>query len=754
MSIDFRRGLLLAGAPILIAQPAGAAESPTDGAEPAAILVTATKKAGGEDPQTIPIAVNLFDGPALDALKLRDLQSLTHAVPGVSLDPVGTFRGVANWSIRGLGINSSIASIDPSVGTIVDGVYLGINPGAAFDLFDVASVEVLRGPQGTLFGRNVTGGAVLVNTADPSDHWQMVAKIAGDGPVDAGRGGMTMRGQATLSGPIIEGAAFRLGAYHSSDGGYFRNGFNGGHLGKAETTILRSGLSFGSADRLRVVAKAEYLDTRGDGATGQNHGLFARDSFDVSLDNEGRIAARSGFLTLRADQALDTGVVTNIFGWRQYRQTTDNDIDSTPDFLFHSATGLAQEQWSNELRYAGTVGRLDVTLGGYIFHQSVAYEEDRKIPPNPLFYGGGRQMHDVRGLFLSGSYDLSPTVTLDAGLRYSHEKKRADVTFVRPRPACSVVAKTCPTTGTNPSVPGEANGFTDRRSVDNWSPRIALSYRAGPATLAYASWSRAYRAGGYNLRITQPAAFLQVAAAGTPAFGDERVDSFEIGLKHQSADGRATINLAAYRSDVDDMQREISLSSASSGLAQSVYNTADARIWGAEAEARLALASRLALTLNLGYIDAGYRRVFFDISGDNQVDGTDLALALPRVPKWTWGGGVTHELPLGGPAALVTRIAFQHRGRYAYTDNNFGWVNASDTLDADLTWRLPVEGFSISVYGRNLLDAVQFGGDTQIPFGGPLSDGDNRPFDPYPAAGTFSPLVKGRLLGVEVTVAL
>ena len=134
------------------------------------------------------------------------------------------------------------------------------------------------------------------------------------------------------------------------------------------------------------------------------------------------------------------------------------------------------------------------------------------------------------------------------------------------------------------------------------------------------------------------------------------------------------------------------------------------------------------------------------------VGAADYALALPRVPKWTWGGSLTHELPLGAVSSLVSRVSYQRRSRYAYTDKNFGWVGASDWLDADLTWNLPVKGISLSVYGRNLLDEVQFGGDTQIPFGaGAFSDGNNRPFDPRPAAGTFSPLYKGRGVGVEAT---
>ncbi len=759
-----RASLLLAGASLMtglmfampaLAQTSDQSETAIDQIN-APIVVTATKKVDAENIQGVPLAITAFNANTLEALKVRDIQSLSYSSPGVSLDQVGTARGTANFSIRGLGINSSIPSIDPTVGTFVDGVYLGINSGVVFDLFDLASVEILRGPQGILFGRNTTGGAVLVNTGDPTPEWHVKLRGSGDGPVDSGRGGANMTLQGVVSGPISDAVAIKLGVYHNSDGGYFKNLFNNADFGKAETTILRGGVSV-KLGALKLVGKGEYFDSHGDGAIAQNHGLFARDSFKLSLDNPGYYRARAHFATLRADYDLGQGKITNIFGYRYYRQATDNDIDSTPSFLFHSVTGLKQHQISDELRYAGTFGPVQLTTGGYYFHQNVAYSEDRKIPPSsPLtFYGGGRQAHTVTGLFAAADITILPALTLNTGLRWSNEVKDAQVTYVRPRVACSVIAGTCPFTGKNSLIPAENNGFANRRSWSSFAPKLGLTYLVGPEALAYASWTRGFRSGGYNFRITAPVAFEAIAnAQGSPAFDQEKVDTYELGLKLQTADRRGTLNLAAYRTQVKNMQREINVSSPGAGVAQSIYNTADARIQGGEAEARFAVSPHLLLTGNVGYIDAHYTRVFLDISGDGVVNATDLALALPRVPKWTWGLGVVHQLNLGGVSNIVTRVNFQHRDSYAYTDSNFGYVDGSNELEANLTWNLPVKGFSLSIYGKNLLDQVQFGGDTQIPFGtGAFSDGNNRPFDPRPAAGTFSPLAKGRVVGAEVAIA-
>ena len=721
-----------------------------------AITVTASKKARGELLEDVPVAITAFNGPALADMQFRDLQSLSYRVPGVSLDPVGTFRGVANFSIRGLGINSSIPSIDASVGTVIDGVYVASNFGLVLDQFDLASVEVLRGPQGVLFGRNTTGGAVLVNTNDPSFSWEGHMRLSGEGPPDGGRGLPRGTAQFVVSGPIVaDRVAIRLAAYRESDGGYFRNRLTGGSLGKGETIVLRGGLKALVTDRLTLVAKGEYLRLAGQGAPGQNHGLFARDSFDLSLDNPGSIRGTSRFATVRLDWQVGPGTLTNIAGWRRYDHRTSNDIDSTPQVLFNSNTGLDQEQWSDELRWAGTIGTVDLTAGGYLFRQHIAYAEDRALPAVTAagFYGGGTQDHHVQGLFTQVDWRVTSALTLTGGLSYSHESKSAAITYVRTRPACDVIAKTCPVEGTNPSIPGEPNGIRDRRDWSNLSPKLQVSYRMAPHGLIYAGWTRGVRSGGYNLRITQPAAFEQIAAAqGTAAFAPERVGSYEAGLKLRSADGARTLNLAVYDMKVAGIQREISVPSATSGLAQYIYNTADAHIRGAEVEASFAPVAPLRLTANFGYIDANYVRVFYDIDGNGAVDAGDRSLELPRAPKWTVGGGAAWTQPLSGNVTLVVRADYAHRSRYAYTDNNWGYNAASDMLDASVSWKLSNPAVTVTVYGRNLLDVVQFGGDTQIPYGGPLSDGNNRPFDPRPAGGTFSPIFKGRIIGADLTL--
>ena len=727
------------------------------------ILVTGTKTKDAENVQDVPLAVTAFNASTLEAFKIRNIAGLSFQAPSVSLDDVGTTRGAANFTIRGVGINSSIPSIDPTVGVFVDGVYLGINGGVVFDLFDLDSVEVLRGPQGVLFGRNVTGGAVVINTGNPTEDFRGKFRAAVDGPaLDGGRGGANYTVSGVISGPIVEDVLlFKVGAYYNKDEGYFRNlasltnpNIPENH-GQAETKILRGALE-ARLGGLTLLGKLDYFESDGDGPSAQNRAFFDRNSFDFAIDEPGFYANEIWTGSLTATLDIGPGTLTNVFGWRQYDATTRGDIDATPLFLFHSSTETAQEQFSNELRYAMSFDSLDLTLGGFWFDQDLAYTENRELrrdlPVNlrpPVFYGGGSQNHEVIGVFANAQWEFIDNLSLIAGIRWNQETKDAAVTYVLPRAQCSFVSgPPCPT-GTTPFNPAtETNGFTDRVRFRNLSPKLGLQYEFGDSQV-YGHWSRGYRSGGYNFRITNVAVFNRAfAATGNLFFDEEKVDNYEIGGKFQTADGSFTLNAAAYITKVGNMQREVNLADPGAGVVQNILNTADATITGFEAEARMRVSDSLAFTANIGIIDAEYDEVLFDISGDGVINDTDLALSLPRVPPITVGAGLIHELDLGS-SNILTRINYQYRDEAAYTDDNLGWLNALSNLEANVTWNTPIDGLSLSVYGRNLLDEVQEGGDTQVPFAGPNSTGVRRPFAPNPTAGTFSPLMRGRNVGIE-----
>ncbi|HYD71712.1 MAG TPA: TonB-dependent receptor plug domain-containing protein, partial [Candidatus Binatia bacterium] len=360
-----------------------------DGAVGAAeeeVIVTALKH-GERNVQDVPVAVTAFGEAQLEALNYRDLQSLTYVMPNVQLEDIGTARGVANFSIRGVGINSSIPSIDPTVGVFVDGMYLGINAGVLSDNFDLAGIEVLRGPQGVLFGRNVTGGAVIIRTAAPSDEFEVSGGLAYEG----GGSAPNYIADLAVNVPLMPGVlAARFSTYYNEDEGWFENLHDGSDFGGGEQSIYRGAIRLTPNNDLELLLRVEQGSGDGDGPAAQNHGLYSRDSFDFSVNNRGYGSGdwEQAIFETNWDVGFGDGTITNILGWRQYEGLSSGDIDATGATMapltaavngtaFHSRAVNEQEQWSNELRYAGTFGPVDIVAGHYMFEQELFYIEER-----------------------------------------------------------------------------------------------------------------------------------------------------------------------------------------------------------------------------------------------------------------------------------------------------------------------------------------------------------------------------------------
>ena len=485
------------------------------------IVVTATKKGYGESVQNVPIAVTAFGEAQLDAKFVQNLQSLSYDVPNVQLDGVGTAPGYANFTIRGLGINSTIPSIDPTVGVFVDGIYLGINAGVVLDNFDLEGVEVLRGPQGLLFGRNVTGGAVVMRTTRPSFSFRANAKASIETGLKKTASGM-------VTGPLIDDIlAAKLAVYYSKDDGWFRNRFDGRSFGKSRDIIVRPALSFKGGDNFRMDLRYEHGDVDGDGAPVQSHAVFPRDTFGLSIDSPGFYKAvwNQAIVETNIDVGFGEGVITNISGYRQFQSRTVTDIDGTPQSFFNGYFNINQKQLSNELRYAGKFGAIELTTGLYYFTQDLRYAERRNLFANTrIVSGGGSQDQTTWGVFASVDWHLTDTLTLNLGGRYSWERKAVQIATLRAN-GCDIDTLIC------------ATNFVDSDNWKSFTPKVGLQWKPDSQTQVYALYTRGFRSGGYNLRNTD---------AGVPPgpFDQEMQDSFEIGTKKKF--GRSRLNLASF----------------------------------------------------------------------------------------------------------------------------------------------------------------------------------------------------------------
>ncbi len=733
---------------LVVAGTAGTVQAQSSGSTSAMleeIVVTARKRE--ENIQDVPLSINAFGADQIEALKVRDLTNLSVSMPNVAMDDLGTTRGTANFSVRGLGINSSIPSIDPTVGVFIEGIYMGVNNGILFDTFDLESIQVLRGPQGILFGRNVTGGAVLLNTRRPGDEFEFRARAAVE---DGGDGGLSKYLMGSIGGPIGDTLAAKVTAYYNDDDGWFENQFDGSDHGAIEQTMIRPVVVWTPTDSLELVFRYEWAETEGDGAAAQTHtngsgvpGAFVnfdRDSHDFSIDEPGFQDTETDLASIELNWDIGEGTLTNIFGYRNYSASGVVDVDAQPVWLFHAPSWLEAEQYSNELRYAFTVAdRAAITTGLYYFQNDMEYHERRDllgiatggVAPAASFDGGG--LYDVKTYAAFGAvdFDLTENWILTAGLRYTYEEKDVQIASLSAN-----IGLPCNIVEPGPGEPVCPFDFEDDDNWDSWSPKIGATYLVTDDARIYAHWTRGFRSGGYNLRNTS------FDPRDTPGpFDQEQVDNYEIGFKSEF--GRGRLNGALFYNEITDMQREINLPGPI-GVIQLVRNTADATILGIELDGTFSLTDNLLATASVGWIDAEYDKVKFDLNGDGVIDGQDKKLDLPRAAELTYSVGLLHDLTLGSWGIMSSRISYSYRDDSFYTDNNLGFLLEQERLDAGIDLAVNDGRWVFSLYGRNLTDEVLHGGDTQLP----------DTISGVTTGGTFSPLAKGRTYGLEVTFNL
>ena len=700
---------------LLLACPAAPGSVP-DAGPLEVVVTTATKKGEAQAAQDVATAVSVLTTEYLLARRVTDIEDLSYALPNVALDGIGTGKGIANFSIRGLGVAGSIPSIDPTVGVFVDGVYLGMNYGVIVDMLDLEAVEVLRGPQGLLFGRNVTGGAVLLRSRRPTGAFSGNAAVR----VETG---LDRRLTGSIENAFADGriaARFSVGA--RDDSGWFHNAApGGGGVGAERARVLRPVLTWTPSDALEVTVIYERGTSDGDGPATQNRRRFA--GFDFAIDEPGFSVVDWQHVIVEANRRVmpGSGQVTNVFGWRAVGHESLADIDSTAEPIFHLLAFTEQEQVSNELRYTGWFrGWWQTTLGVYVFAQDIRYREQRALRRAWGVPFGGDQEHWTAGAFWSNEFEFAEGWILNVGGRYTLERKDVEVATAG-NAACVVAA--------GAGIAGTRCRF-DFRDGDTWrnvTPKVGLQRWLRPGVQFYGHYTRGFRSGGYNLRNTSP------AAAPGP-FDEEEQDAFEVGFKAAVADGRGRLSLAVFHTTVNDLQRQVTRADATAGAFQVTANTADATIRGLEADMVLTLSESVRVEAFLGLADGRYDRVRHDLDGDGSTVG-DERLALPRLAPLTYGLGVRYGRDLGGLGRLTARLDVAHRDDSEITDDNRGILDGGELVAASLELA-PSSAFSLTLYGRNLLDTVFRRSDFDL---AGLVD------------STYSPLKEGRVVGLAIT---
>lgn len=677
------------------------------------IIVTANKRASASTVYDTPIAVSAFGDQQLQDAHVNSLSDLTVMIPNVVLNGTAVVPGLNNFAVRGMGVYSSIPSTTPTVGVFVDEVYSGANAGTVLaNTFDLEGIEVLRGPQGLLFGRNVTAGAVLVRTTEPKKQLYIRAQAGVES-------GPSYNFSSTVSGPLNADGSLsaKIAAFYNHDRGYFTNlGDNNRHFGKSTTGIGRIALAWEPTENLRTILRFEDGSLRSDGPAGQDHARFSTKSLDFAIDETGynNIDWQNLTSDTRIDLAFGNGQIANIAGWRKVSARSLTDVDATTLRNFHVGQFVRQEQFSNELRYSGTFGAITATIGGFFYTDTLRYVETRDLALGTVFrIGGGEQDSTTWAIFSNFDIALPAHFTLNLGARYSTEDKDASVRALAANSPCAVVTNRC--TSFNFSGSADWSAFT---------PKVGLQWNPVEDTHVYAYWTKGYRSGGFNLRQTNPLA--------PPGPYDQEVENtYEAGWKQYFLDRRAQFAVAAFRNVFKGLQRDVLFTDPLLGAVQTTFNTADVTITGVELEASIRPVEGLTIQGNVGYLDSKIDRLLKALSPTGIITPDQLKLELPFLAKWSYGAAISFE-----SNGVSARLAYQHIDRSFSEDLNNRPLNPVNNVDANLSYTFPGTGLTASAYAKNLLDKTTFGLNTLLPF---------RPNQ------TFAPLNKGRILGFQLS---
>ncbi len=643
------------------------------------VIVTARRRE--ESAQKVPIAISVIGGETLERTGTYNVQRLTQAQPTVQLYTTNPRNTAAN--IRGLGVPFGLTNdgIEQGVGIYIDQVYNGRIAAATLDFLDVERVEVLRGPQGTLYGKNTTAGAINITTRAPSFDLE--------GRFEASVGNLDfVQAKGSISGPIVDDKlAIRLAASKTSRRGTIYNVTSREWVNGQDNIGLRGQLLWRATESLDLNLTADfnrqdpeccaqiYVRT---GATQRplnrqfaalaaafGYAPPSTNAFDrlTDLDSDLRARQSLGGVSLRAELDLPSGTFSSITAWRFWDWLPSNDRDFTGLPITPKVNNPSkQRQWTQEFRYSGSGGRIDYTLGLFGFHQTIATQgiqvqgpaasrfllNPGNVPPgasgcatpttaacNPAVLDGLTSSNDIDfentsvAAFGQLSWRITEGLKLQPGLRVNYDKKTG-----------SYIATVV--NGTRTSLTADQRGVLAPQSYDaefsdwNASGDLTLSYEFAPDILAFATYAKSFKSGGINL------SGLPLDASNNPILSattvrPEKVDHYEIGLKTQLFDRRATFNLAAFWTQIDDYQATVT--NGQLGVIRGyLANAEKVRVRGVEADLSVRPSSQLSLYVNGAYTDAKYLR-FADAPCPPELSGGTVATAAnPASPAGTPGG--------------------------------------------------------------------------------------------------------------------
>lgn len=680
------------------------------------IVVTAQKRS--ESLQKVPLAVTAVTSDELSRSGITDLAGVTAVVPNLNL---GQQLGVAKIALRGIGLENISAGAEGSIAFHVDGVFISRSIAALSSFYDVQQVEVLRGPQGTLYGRNATGGSINITTAKPTQ------EPSGYLRVTAGNyARLTTEG--AISGAIVPDVLAARIAFQTQDhDGYGRNLVTGTRIDDLNTRAIRGSLRFTPSDRLTIDVAADYF--RQSDRSGAYH-FFGGGGFDISgnpivptgLQAGGTVPTNIRDISNDADpsnnvkfwgvsgkisyELSDAVQLSSLTAFRRTDYTTLADLDSTSARLTPTTQFERDKQFSQEFQLSGRTDRLNWLLGFYYFHENDEGAID--IPFNnyivgfPLpgtfvqgFYGGGVIKTDALAGFGQATYEVVDNLRLTLGARYSSEKKTNQDQLL-----FDFLTPYDPSTRAPFTLPERSKRFK------SFTPRVALDYQATPDVLVYGSWSKGFKSGTYNL------------GTGQAPVDPEKVSAFEAGLKSTLLDRHLRLNLAGFYYKYKDLQVGKVVNTV-----LNLENAATAKIYGLEAEVLAKISPQFEITLNGAWLHARFDDYISSDAARPAGDGSGVLDPTTQLPAFNLHGNRLSQSPdftfFVAPQYMVpTGVGdFTLRGELSWRDRVYFTpfnVNATSQgpnirLNAFLNWESTDGKITGSLFVKNIANKTIIG---------------------------------------------
>ncbi len=688
------------------------------------IVVTARKRS--EDLQDVGFAVSAMSKTEIERVFAQDIQDLSNISPNLIIDDTAQGPGgVAAIFIRGVGVADVEKNFDPAVGVVVDGIFLGANAGSLLRSIDLASVEVLRGPQGTLFGRNTIGGLINITHTQPTK--ELGVKL---------RGGIEdydtyyVNAVLNLGNSDNFGAKLVLGKRDQQEGYYENITVPGDGEGENDYQTASLNLLWQATDNLELEFTYGMEETEQHTPpllnTGQERHFFCSGygycspSLDKPITGDRLKVANQGFLPggepsdisnpfvvtsiddivpVPLDATFDTDYwsaelrwdindayrVDYLYGHWESEETILSNWDGTPELLYGTTRPADYEQDSHELRLTYDAGnRISYVAGLYLWESEYEMNLRSYIGFNGDFpdqvldiYQNTVQATDSWAVFLEGDFDITEALTLTLGGRYTEDEKESQQS------------------GAQGSSLDPVTGEWANDEWDEFTPRLGARYRINDDLMLFATYSKGYRSGGFNGRVDGD------ESASRP-YDPETVDNFELGMKSEWMDNRLRFNANLFYMEYEDKQEELQLpSDSATGQVTTVTNASSATIQGFEIDLQAFIGQSLNLRGNLGYLDTEYDDFTYVGVGGIEIDLSGLEFR--RAPEWTGSIDATYEWDMGNGTAWV-RGAYRFLGSHYVNVTNSAELKNDDQHLIDASINYSINSFQFSLFGRNLTD--------------------------------------------------